>query len=513
MANKAISMSRVRQIIKLYNQGIGKKKIGTRLGMSKNTVKLYIETYYSLKITWDELSRLDDFELNKLFHPPRELILNDKVQQLYDFFPEMEKQLRKRGMTIAMQFRQYKERYPDSLGETSFYFYYQRWKKKVYPAMHIEHKAGDKMYIDFAGGTLPYVDTDTGEIRDAQVFIAILGWSQYVYIEAIPSQAVEDFIAACENALHFFKGVSLAIVPDNLKSAVIKASKHEPVLNENFKSFADHYGTTILPARSRKPKDKAHVEKMVKIAYQKIYTQIPEKQLLGLSELNSHIWKHLHLLNAAPLTGKECSRSDQWHLEQATLQALPVNRYEMRTIKQATVMKNGHVYLTEDQHYYSVPFELIGKKINLQYSRTSVEIFHNYEPVAKHKRVRSPGNYSTEPSHMPPQHKYVTEWSPTYFLEKAKEINPVFEYFIGQVLAKKQHPEQAYKSCQGILSFAKRVGHQRLINACRRAHEIGYYNYKIIEDILRKSLDQYEDGATPVQMPVHDNIRGGNYYQ
>lgn len=513
MANKAISMSRVRQIIKLYNQGIGKKKIGTRLGMSKNTVKLYIETYYSLKITWDELSRLDDFELNKLFHPPRELILNDKVQQLYDFFPEMEKQLRKRGMTIAMQFRQYKEHYPDSLGETSFYFYYQRWKKKVYPAMHIEHKAGDKMYIDFAGGTLPYVDTDTGEIREAQVFIAILGWSQYVYIEAIPSQAVEDFIAACENALHFFKGVPLAIVPDNLKSAVIKASKHEPVLNENFKSFADHYGTTILPARSRKPKDKAHVENMVKIAYQKIYTQIPEKQLLGLSELNSHIWKHLHLLNAAPLTGKECSRSDQWHLEQATLQALPVNRYEIRTIKQATVMKNGHVYLTEDQHYYSVPFELIGKKINLQYSRTSVEIFHNYEPVAKHKRVRSPGNYSTEPSHMPPQHKYVTEWSPTYFLEKAKEINPVVEYFIGQVLAKKQHPEQAYKSCQGILSFAKRVGHQRLINACRRAHEIGYYNYKIIEDILRKSLDQYEDDATPVQMPVHDNIRGGNYYQ
>lgn len=513
MANKSISMSRVRQIIKLYNQGIGKKKIGTRLGMSKNTVKLYIETYYSLKITWDELSRLDDFELNKLFHPPRELILNDKVQQLYDFFPEMEKQLRKRGMTIAMQFRQYKERYPDSLGETSFYFYYQRWKKKVYPAMHIEHKAGDKMYIDFAGGTLPYVDTDTGEIRDAQVFIAILGWSQYVYIEAIPSQTVEDFIAACENTLYFFKGVPLAIVPDNLKSAVIKASKHEPVLNENFKSFADHYGTTILPARSRKPKDKAHVENMVKIAYQKIYTQIPEKQLLGLSELNSHIWKHLHLLNAAPLTGKECSRSDQWHLEQATLQALPVNRYEMRTIKQATVMKNGHVYLTEDQHYYSVPFELIGKKINLQYSRTSVEIFHNYEPVAKHKRVRSPGNYSTEPSHMPPQHKYVTEWSPTYFLEKAKEINPVVEYFIGQVLAKKQHPEQAYKSCQGILSFAKRVGHQRLINACRRAHEIGYYNYKIIEDILRKSLDQYEDDTIPVQMPVHDNIRGGNYYQ
>lgn len=513
MANKAISMSKVRQIIKLYNQGIGKKKIGTRLGMSKNTVKLYIETYYSLKITWDELSRLDDFELNKLFHPPRELILKDKVHQLFEFFPEMEKHLRRRGMTIAMQYRQFKERYPDSLGETSFYFYYQRWKKKVYPAMHIEHKAGDKMYIDFAGGTLPYVDTDTGEIKNAQVFVAILGWSQYAYVEAIASQTVEDFIAACENALHFFKGVPLAIVPDNLKSAVVKASKHEPVLNENFKSFADHYGTTILPARSRKPKDKAHVENMVKIAYQKIYTQIPEKQILSLSELNTQIWKHLQLLNSAALTGKECSRSDQWLMEQTTLQSLPIARYEMRTVKQVTVMKNGHVYLTEDQHYYSVPFELIGKKINLQYSRTTVELFHNYEPVAKHKRVRSPGNYSTEPSHMPPQHRYVTEWSPTYFLEKAKEIDPSVEYYISQVLEKKQHPEQAYKSCQGILSFAKRVGTLRLINACKRAHEIGYYNYKIIEDILKKNLDRYEDDPVIIQMPVHDNIRGGHYYQ
>lgn len=513
MANKPITMSKVRQIIKLYIQGIGKKKIGMRLGMSKNTVKLYIDSFYGLKRTWDELCKLDDFELNKLFHPPREFMLRDRVQQLYDFFPEMEKQLRKRGMTIAMQFREFKERHPDALGETSFYFYYQRWKKKVYPAMHIEHKAGDKMYIDFAGGTLPYVDIDTGEIKSAQVFVAILGWSQYAYVEAIPNQTVEEFIAACENALHFFKGVPLAIVPDNLKSAVVKASKHEPVLNENFKSFADHYGTTILPARARKPKDKAHVENMVKIAYQKIYTQIPEKHILPLNELNTAIWQHLSLLNSGTLTGKEYSRSDQWLMEQTTLQPLPLVRYEMRTIKQVTVMKNGHIYLTEDQHYYSVPFELIGKRLNLQYSRTVIELFHQYELIAKHKRVRSPGNYSTEPAHMAPQHQYVTEWSPSFFLERAKQIDPAVEHYIGQVLAKKQHPEQAYKSCQGILSFAKRVGHTRLINACKRAHEIGFYNYKIIEDILKKNLDKYEDDPVMTQMPVHENIRGGNYYQ
>ena len=175
-------------------------------------------------------------------------------------------------------------------------------------------------------------------------------------------------------------------------------------------------------------------------------------------------------------------------------------------------MKNGHVYLTEDQHYYSIPYELIGKKLKMQYSRSHVDLYLQYELVASHKRLRSPHNYSTDPAHMPPEHRYVTEWSPSFFMEKAKAIDPVVEYYISQVLAKKQHPEQAYKSCQGILSFAKRVGHIRLINACKRAHEIGYYNYKIIEDILKNNLDRYDEEPEPVSMPMHDNIRGKNYY-
>ena len=176
-------------------------------------------------------------------------------------------------------------------------------------------------------------------------------------------------------------------------------------------------------------------------------------------------------------------------------------------------MKNGHVYLTEDQHYYSVPCELIGKKIKLQYSRSQVELYLNYELVATHKRIRSPHNYTTDPAHLPMQHRYVSEWSPGFFMEKAKAIDPVVEHYISQVLAKKQHPEQAYKSCMGILSFAKRVGNIRLIKACKRAHEIGYYNYKIIDDILKNNLDRYEEEPEPAPMPVHDNIRGGNYYQ
>lgn len=513
MANKTTSMSNVRQIIKLFSQQMGMKKIGERLGMSKNTVKAYVRHFQSLKTTKEELFKLTDFELNKLFHPPREIPLNDRLKHLYDFFPVMETQLRKRGMTASRQYREFKTLHPETYGETSFYFYYNKWKKKINPSMHIEHKVGDKMYVDYAGATLPYVDTDTGEIKQAQVFVAILGWSQYAYVEAMPSQTAEDFIAACENALRYFKGVPLAIVPDNLKSAVVKASKYEPTVNENFKAFADHYGVAILPARSRKPQDKAHVENMVKLSYQQIYTNLPEKQIVPLKELNLQIRPLLAALNDSTLTGKECSRTDQWLMELSSLHALPQTGYEMRRIKQVTVMKNGHVYLNEDQHYYSVPYELIGKKLRLQYSRSEVDLYLQYELVATHKRIRSPHNYTTDPAHMPAQHLYVMEWSPAFFMEKAKTIDPVVEYYISQVIAKKQHPEQAYKACQGILSFAKRVGNLRLIKACKRAHEIGYYNYKIIEDILKNNLDRYDDDPQPTHMPEHENIRGGNYYQ
>ena len=379
--------------------------------------------------------------------------------------------------------------------------------------MPIPHIAGDKVYVDYAGAKLPYVNEHTGEILQAEVFVSILGWSQYSYVEAVPSQELEDFISACENAFHFFEGVSLAIVPDNLKSAVFKACKYEPELNKNFAAFAAHYGTAVLPARSRKPQDKAHVENMVKLTYQRIYTNLPEKEILTLTQLNEQIQKHLTVHNDTVLTGKECSRTDQWILELSSLHPLPVTRYEMRTIKQVTVQKNGHVYLTEDQHHYSVPYELIQKKVSLQYSRSAVDIYLDHELIASHKRIRSPHNYSTEPSHMPPQHRYVTEWSPEFFLNKAKAIDPQVEHYIREVLARKQHPEQAYKSCQGILSLEKRVGTTRLIKACKRAHEYGYYNYKIIDDILKKNLDKYDEDPPAQSMPAHENIRGANYYQ
>lgn len=513
MANKPISMSKLRQIIKFYSQGIGKKRIAIRLGVSKTTVRQYLNAFQQLKTTWEALSSLTDLELNKLFHPAQESPVSDRLQQLQEFFPDMEKQLRRRGMTVLKQFRRYRELHPQGYGETQFYHHYNAWSKKVNPTMHIEHKEGDKGYVDFAGHTLPYVDDITGEIKKSQVFVSILGWSQYTYVEAMENQTIEEFVVASENSVHYMGGAPMAIVPDNLKSAVFKANNYEPELNENFHAFADHYGMAIVPARSRKPRDKSHVENMVKIAYQRIYANLPENEIYTLPKLNEVIRIHLIVHNDTKLTGRDCSRTDLLKLELPSLQPLPEKRYEMRKIKQVTVMKNGHIYLSEDQHYYSVPYELIGKKLKLHYSRSKVELYENYELVATHPRLRSPHNYTTEPVHMPPQHRYVTEWSPSFFMEKANAIDPVVAYYISQVLKKKQHPEQAYKSCQGILSFAKRVGNQRLIKACKRAHEIGYYNYKMIDDILKNNLDQYEDDSPTSNMPGHENIRGGTYYK
>jgi transposase len=515
MANKSIGMSKLRQIIKLYCHGQGKKRIALEIGVSKNTVRAYIDHFNALRTTWEEISVLSDQELYRMFHPEPEIIPPEKLKNLYAFFPYVEKRLKQRGVTLLQLWQEYIAQYPEGYKSTAFYNHFVEWKKKTIPSMHMEHKAGDKMFVDFAGEKIKIVDEQTGEIKDAEVFVGILGASQYTYVEAVESQKVEDFIGACENALHYFGGSPLAIVPDNLKSAVTKSSKYEPRLNENFERFADHYGMSVIPARAYKPKDKALVEGAVKITYNRIYTNLPKETIPTLSELNKNIFELLEKHNTSVFKGRTYSRREQYNeLEKHMMQPLPEKRFEMRNQLVLTVMKNGHVLLMTDKHYYSVPYGYIGKKVRLLYSKSFIEIFYKYELIASHARIKSPHNYTTDPAHLASQHKYLSEWSAEYFLDQAKLIHADVEYYISQVLIKKAHPEQAYRSCNGILSFAKRVGHKRLISACQRAHSYGLYHYQIIETILQKGLDQLDDqDQQQLQMPAHENIRGGNYYQ
>ena len=516
MANQNINMSKLRQILKHYAHKQGTRTIRDLTGVSRNTVKKYITQYQALRIPWSELSKLTDKELASLFiedvivvDPPERLL------ELYAFFPYAEKQLRLTGMTLKLLWQEYLSRHMDGFQSTGFYKHYRSWKGRSHPSMHMVHKAGEKMFVDFAGKKLQVIDTTTGEITPVEVFVAILGASQLTYVQAVGSQDTEDFIRCCENALHFFGGCPIAIVPDNLKAAVSKSSRYEAQLNHNFEAFAEHYGIAILPARVYKPKDKSLVEGAVKLTYNRIYTNLQDQKFTSIERLNEAILRHLQNHNTANFSNRDYSRMDQFkEMEKEMLSPLHPFRFEMRQSARVTVMKNGHVCLHADKHYYSVHFSHIGKKVKLFYSKSTIDIYFEYELIASHERVKNPHHYTTDPTHMATYNQHIADWNPERYLLEGSKIHPDVEAYLRAVLFTKSHPEQGYNSCKGILSFAKRsgIGPQRLIKACQRALLYNVYNYKIIETILQRNLDQFEiDEHTP-SMPKHDNIRGEQYY-
>lgn len=515
MANTSISMNKLKQLIRLHSQGCSKLKIAEQTGIARNTLKKYLAILTSCSLGYDALNQLSEKELEVLFIKPQDKPLNAKVQTLFSQFPHVEKELKRKGVTRYLLWEEYKRNHPDGLCRSQFNQYFNQWKAQVNPVMHIEHKAGDKLYIDFAGDKLTIVDKQSGEIQKVEVFVAILGASQLTYVEAVSSQSKEDLISACENALHYYGGVPAAIVPDNLKSAVNKSSKYEAEVNETFADFAQHYSTYVLPARAYRPRDKALVENAVRIIYTRIYTKVHSQQYYTLEELNAAILIALETHNNRMLNGRNYSRKDQFEeVERAALNPLPQFRYELKKQLFVTVMKNGHVSLNVDKHNYSVPYRFIGKKIKLMYSRTTVQMFYNYECIATHQRIKSPYSYTTDKDHLASTHRFVSDWTPERFLSWAEGIHEDVKLYILKILARKQHPEQAYKSCVGILSFAKKVGNERLIKACQRALDYGVYNYKIIQNILEKGLDKNTgDETEPLEMPPHENIRGQEYYQ
>jgi transposase len=516
MANKTILMSRVRHILRLFTQGKSKKQISELTACSRNTVKKYIAKFIHEQLTFDVIDAMSDHDLEQLFGyvqpPPKD----DRFDQLQQLLPGIEKQLKRRGITLNLLWHQYKELYPNGYGITQFYKHFSQYARRAQPVMHLEHKAGDKVYIDFAGEKLNIADKESGEVLEVEVFVAILGCSQLTYVEAVYSQKKEDLVKACENALHYFGGVPAAIVPDNLKSAVHKSNKYEPIINETFADFAEHYSTAVLPARAYRPKDKALVEGMVKIVYHTIYTALHRHIYTTLEDLNTAIKQALEILNNTFFKGRDYSRRQQFEeIERAALHPLPVFRYEFKQQAMVTVMKNGHVCLTVDKHYYSVPYRFIGRKVKILYTSSRIEVYYHYERIACHTRHHRKYHYTTLNEHLASAHRYVSDWTPEKFIEQARAIHEDVAIYIEAVIENKQHPEQAYKSCSGILSMARKVGNERLINACRRAYDYAVYNYPIILQILEKNLDHLNDHDQEnlLPMPQHKNIRGSDYYE
>jgi transposase len=512
-------MSKVRNIIRLYTEGVSKQSIGERTGLPRNSVKKYIRLFLASGKSLEEIDQMSDTKLEQMFlnMTPRYHIEDDpRHQSLEAFFPIMEKALKSRENTKEKLWQQYMVLYPDGYRYSQFKHYYLLWKKVRNPVMHIEHKAGEKMYVDYAGEKLQVLDPELLDIVEVEVFVAILGASQLTYVEASYSQQKEDFISSCENALHYFGGAPNAIVTDNLKSAVTKSNRYEPTLNEAFQDFVSHYAMAALPAAPYKPKHKALVEGAVKIIYRSIYSVLKGNVYSCIELLNEAIREALEAHNNRPLTGRPFSRRQLFEdTERHILNSLPEKRYELKRRYIASVMKNNYVCLAEDKHYYSVPYRFIGKKVTLLYSQSEVEIYYRYERIAVHKRNRHLFGHTTVNDHLASQHRFMADWNPDKFIERAEEVGTQTKEYIIQLLNTKQHPEQTYRSCQGVLSFAARAGKERLNNACQRALQYGDYSYQTIRIILEKGLDRnldIEQGIDPT-MPPHLNIRGKNYYR
>jgi transposase len=518
MPNKTIEMFTIRQVLRLYATGRGTKYISQSTGVARNTVKKYLYRYVQLKVTMEQVDKMSDAQMSNAFLARQSVAIPSKrLTDLEALLPVLASMLKKRGVTKQMIYTKYILSCPDGFKSSAFLEKINAFMQVGKGSMRMEHKAGDKMFVDYTGKKLQVVDKLSGEVRDVEVFVAILGCSQLTFVMAMTSQQKEDFIMGCEKALHFYGGVPQAIVPDNLRSAVTKASKYEAKLNDNFAAFAEHYHTFGFPTRTYKPKDKALVEGAVKIIYTTIFSKIDQKVYHSLDDMNLDILQHLQVHNSSLLTGQSYSRMQQFEeLEKQTLQPLNPYPFELMSVQLSTVNKYGHVLLSVDKRYYSVPYKLIGKRLKIKYSTRMLSVYDDTEVVAVHDRYSGKGQkYITTQDHLASQHKYLSEWNPQKFMAMATAIDEVVASYIAKILSREMYPEQSYKSCSGVLSLAKRVGKQRLINACKRADSYNLYNYGIIDQILRSKADYiaFEDDLSNPDMPPHENIRGQDYYE
>lgn len=519
MANKRLDIMDLKQLLQLKVLGKSNRTIGEILGRSRNTINDYVQLFSQCSKSMEELSQLELSDLHKLLLKIKE----EKTPQADERFKVLEKNkeeylkdLKRPGATYQTIWYQYQESYPGGYGYTQFKHHLQSFEKSKKYSMPMKHKYGDKLFIDFTGKKLLVVDRSTGEVQEVEVFIGILGGSNYTYVEASLSQKVEDFVRCTVNCLEYIEGVPLALVPDNLKSAVERASKYEATINRQYKSMSIHYNTVVYPTRVRKPRDKALVEGAVKIVYQRIFFHLSKMTFFSVAELNEQIHILLEEYNSRLFYKQEESRKDRFvENEKELLQSLPPYRFEPKQVLRAKVHPNCHAVLKG--HHYSAPHSYMGKRVQVHYNTISVEIYFNYERIAIHKRTEKPYGYTTIKEHMPSHHQFVMDWNPERFIKWGQKIGPATGAYIEQILERYTYPEQAYKSSMGILSLAKRYSEQRLEKACSRAAQYDNYSYRTIDRILTLKMDQLEETneehiKQQLELPLHDNIRGAAYY-
>jgi len=514
MATERLSMRQTREILRQkWCLGLSHRQVARSLGISNGAVGTTVLRTRAAGLDWAQVAVLTDEALEaRVYGPPTPPTHDRPVPDCAYLHTER----RKPGVTLELLHVEYLEHHPDGYRYTQFCEVYRRWLQRRRLSMRQVHRAGEKCFVDYAGQKPALIDPATGEVLPVELFVAVLGASNYTYAEATRTQQVPDWIASHQRAFQFFGGVTGAVVPDQLKSGVVVPCRYEPGVQRTYEEFAQHYGTVILPARPAQPRDKAKIEVAVQVAERWILARLRHETFFSLAALNCRIAELLADLNARPMRLYRASRHDLFErLDQPALRPLPAAPFVVGEWKvDARVNVDYHVEL--HGHYYSVPHALLHEYVDARLTLTTVELFQRGQRVAAHVRSVVRGTHTTDPAHMPKAHQRHLEWTPSRLIDWGRTIGPQTAALVQTILADRPHPEQGYRSCLGVLRLAKRYGAPRLEAACTRAVAIGARSYRHVDSILKHGLDRLPRLEAPAQLtltPAHEHLRGRDYYQ
>ena len=508
-----LTMRKIREVLRLFfDCHLTKRQIATSCKIARSTVSEYLMRFSACGLGWPLSAETDDAKLEGLLFPPAPVVI-ERPREPPDFV-YIHRELRRKAVTLMLLWQEYKAVHPDGYQYSQFCNLYRQWAGRIDPVMRQEHQAGEALCVDWAGMTVPIVDLLSGSQQQASIFVAVMAASSYSYAEATLSQQLADWLGAHCRAFAFFGGVPRAVVPDNTKTGIRKACFYEPDLNISYLEMANHYGMAILPTRVRKPRDKAKVENGVLVVERWILARIRNETFFSLTQLNRRIGELLEELNRRPFQKLPGSRLSAFlDIDQPALRPLPTQPYQFAEWKRATVHIDYHAEL--EGHYYSIPYRLVGKKIELRYTPHTVECFYQSTRVASHIRSYLRGRHTTLKEHMPPNHQRWLDWTPERFGRWAQKIGPACATLITTIISSRPLPQQGFRSALGILRLEKDYDAGRLEMACQRALDIGATSYSSLKSILQRGLEQNAADPFPAPSPPceHENIRGAAYYR
>jgi len=502
-----------RAILRLsYAQGLSAREVAERLKVSKSTVSTYLLRAREVGLAawpppaeYEDDAVLEQTLFRRMGRPPRDT--------REPHWPTVAAELKRKGVTLSLLWQEYRASHPDGYGYTWFCDTFRAFERRSGATWRNRHEAGAVMQTDYAGQTVEIVDPETGEVHEAQIFVAVLGASSHTFATASLTQRLPDWIAGQCQALAYFGGVPKSIVCDNLKAGVAKPLWFEPTLNETFAALAEHYDTTVLPTRPRKPRDKAKVEVAVQVVERWILARLRNRRFFSLGQLNEAIRALLVELNDRPMRHLGKSRRQMFDaIEREALAPLPATPFEYAEWKTAKVHPDYHVDV--ERTFYSVPHGLIGRNLQVRLTHRTVEIFHNHKRVAAHVRRSPHGGHATIPAHMPKAHRRYADRTPRNLIDQASRIGPNAALLVERMMRDRPHPEQGYRSAMGVISLSRRYEPDRVEAACERALTINTTSYSSLAAILRSGLDLAGPEREPLlPLPPHANIRGPDYYR